>query len=41
MLFFNLNGVVGEKNNDQSFYKNLMGEYCSLLTEFTDQFEKN
>lgn len=40
MLFFNPNGVVGEKNSDQSFYKNLMGEYCSLLTEFTDQFEK-
>ncbi|TCB47469.1 hypothetical protein E0H83_03030 [Acinetobacter terrestris] len=40
MLFFNLNGVVGEKNNDQSFYKNLMGEYFSLLTEYTYQFEK-
>ena len=39
MLYFNLNGVIGEKNNDQSFYKNLMGEYCSQLTDYTYQFE--
>lgn len=40
MLYFNLNGVLGEKNNDQSFYKNLMGEYCSPLTNYAYQFER-
>lgn len=40
MLYFNLNGVMGEQNNDQSFYKNVMGEYCSPLTDYAYQFER-
>ena len=40
MLYFNLNGVMGEQNNDQSFYKNVMGEYCSPLTDYSYQFER-
>lgn len=41
MLYFNLNGVIGEKTNDQSFYKNVIGEYCSPLTDYTYQFERS
>lgn len=40
MVYFNLNGVIGEKTHNLSFYKNVMGEYCSPLTDYAHQFER-
>lgn len=40
MIYFNLNGVLSEKNNSQSFYKDAIGQYCSQLTDYAHHFEK-
>ena len=40
MVYFNLNGVIGEKTNNLSFYKNVLGEYGSPLTDYAYQFER-
>ena len=40
MLYFNLNGVKGEQNNNQPFYKNGMEEYHSPLMDYAYQFER-